>query len=241
MIHINLLPGAQKRKLRQELIKTLSIAFSFFLLTVIGLGIVISVVFSQKLAVSANMSSVQKQIDEKQNAIKQYESTINEASLLSTKLLAINDVLAKTNRWSIFFNNLAASVPSSGAQFVGISIADDLNLNITGIADNSIELAKLLSTMRRAVETTSYDLKTTDTLASLAIANKVDAQLILLTNKVGSEADLIKLQTIKIPQLLFDSVEISSVSLQKSETSNKEVDKKVSFTLSIILKESAIR
>ncbi len=240
MIHINLLPGAQKRKLRQELIKVLSIAFSMFALTALGLGIVISIVFSQKLAVQANIDTLDKQIAEQQSQIQSYTKVITASNTLRTKLTMVNDVVAQKNLWSSYLTSLNQSLPKSGVKFINLNVASDYNMTVSGIASSSVDLAKLLSALKRAYATFPKNVNKGDTLAKIVATYKTDADLILKVNNAAAEADLLKLSQIQIARYLFKSVEIASVNLQTDAKKTKEVEKSVSFTLTLVLKDTAL-
>jgi Tfp pilus assembly protein PilN len=241
MITINLLPGAAKRKRRQELIKILSIAFSMFGLTLIGLGLVISVVFSQKALTENDINNIDKQITARETELAAYEPVINQTRLLKEKLVVINEVLGSTNYWSDFLDSLAKSTPANGVKFVSLNVDESLEMSISGVADDSVRLAVMLKAMREAYKPLDYFVQPKDTLERIAKQYDVEPAQILEVNDSNDGAELLGRDKIVVPQKLFKNVDFSSVSLQSDDTVPLEVQKNVIFSLDVEVNQESIR
>ncbi|HNT30001.1 MAG TPA: hypothetical protein PKL83_03550 [bacterium] len=241
MIHINLLPGAAKRKIRQELIKLLSAAFTIFGFTVAGLAVIISLVYSQKLSTASQIRKLDEQIAGEEGKIAAYQEVINETSLLRDKLVVINDILSKYNHWANFLSMLAEATPAEGIKFITISASDTLTMNISGIADSAEKLAALLQSFELAHREVLYEIQPQDTVAKITKLNTVTADQLYYFNNVANEKDLLALRTIIIPKIYFDAVDLTSVNLENDAVSDKEVEKNVIFSLSIAFREDMLR
>ncbi len=241
MIHINLLPGAAKRKRRQEIIRMLSASFTIFGFTVAGLAIVISLIYSQRLNLQNQINKYDREIADRQAKIAVYSGVISETKILRDKLTVINDLLGSYNHWARFFGYLSNSTPAKGVKFITVSAASDLKMSISGVADSAQDLQYLLLSFQKAHRDLEYQIQSGDTLARLAKAHGTTEALILEVNDVEDESALIALKTITIPKLLFDSVDLASVNMQADDNSEREVDKNISFAIGIVFKQDILR
>jgi len=241
MIHINLLPGAAKRKRRQEIIRMLSASFTIFGFTVAGLAIVISLILSQKFSLQGQIDKYDREIEDRQTRISAYTAVISETKLLKDKLTVINSILGAYNNWARFFQYLTDATPTEGVKFITVSATSDLKLSISGVADSAVDLQYLLIAFQKAHRDQEYTLQPGDTLARLAKAQGTTADLILEVNQVEDEAALIAKKTISIPKLMFDSVDLSSVNMQADDASEREVDKNIAFAIDIVFKQDILR
>ncbi|OIP97400.1 hypothetical protein AUK40_03265 [Candidatus Wirthbacteria bacterium CG2_30_54_11] len=241
MIHINLLPGAAKRKRRQEIIRMLSASFTIFGFTVAGLAIVISLIYSQRFSLDNQIKKYDTEIADRQAKIAVYKDVIAETKLLRDKLTVINDLLGSYNRWARFFQYLTEATPSQGVKFVTVAATSDLKMSISGVADSAVDLQYLLMTFQKAHRDLEYQIQPGDTLARLAKAQGSTEALILEVNEAADESTLLAQKTITIPKLMFDTVDLASVNMQADDTSEREVDKNVSFALNIVFKQDILR
>lgn len=239
MITINLLPGAAKRRRRQEFIKLLSIAFSMFGLAVIGFGVVIVLVFSQNKLLEGQIEKVENEIAEQENKIAVYEPVITKSRILKAKLSLINDLLANYNHWATFLSNVANTMPSQGTKYVSLSAADDLTMQLSGISDSPTELAQLLAVLKNAYKAETYQIVSSDSAAKIATRTGVDVEDLYAMNEVTDEASLLAKGTINIPVLLFSNIDVTAVSPVTEEDVDAEVDRNINFSLAITLTESA--
>jgi len=241
MITINLLPGAAKRKLRQELIKILSMAFTLFGLTLIGLGIVFSIIFSELRYVEMQIRQTNAEVAEREIEIKNYDTIVSETTLLKDKLVVVNEILKSHNRWSRFLTDLAAGTPAQGVVFNSITMSESLTLSISGVAGSSYDLAVILEAMENASRSHTHFVQPGENIERLATRFGLTSKELLEANNVSSPDLLLQRERIDIPQKLFSAVEIGQVSLQPAVGNEREVDRDVSFSLQIRLNEEAIR
>ncbi|HDS11636.1 MAG TPA: hypothetical protein ENN77_01890 [Candidatus Wirthbacteria bacterium] len=240
MMHINLLPGADKRRRKQEFIKLLSIAFSIFGLAAIGFGIIVAIIFSQNLVLKSQISKVEDQITEQDSLIAGYQSVIQDAKLLKNKLGVINELLAKYNNWGHFLTSLKDVIPSQGVRFVSLLVNEDKSMQINGIAASPVRLAELLAVLKKADISIHYTPSTNDSLASLVRRFKTSEEVLLDANQVINEKLLLARPVILIPSQFFESIEVTSISPRSEDEVLFEVERNVNFTLSITLSENAL-
>lgn len=241
MITINLLPGAAKRKLRQELIKILSMAFTLFGLTLIGLGIVFSIVLSEYHYVDLQIQQTNAEVAEREKEIAQYDNIVSETTLLKDKLSVVNEILEGNNRWALFLTDLAASTPSQGVVFNSITMAETFTLSISGVTDSSYHLAVLLEAMEDAYRPLTRSVNSANELQRLASELDLTVEEIQQANNVGTPELLLEKESIIVPQKLFEQVEVGQVNLQPAVGGEPEVERDVAFSLQITLNEEAIR
>lgn len=239
MIQINLLPGAAKRKERQSLIKVLSITFGLFALLLIGFGVVVSLVLGARQKVSADIDQLDLKLTQTEAEIRGFDSVVEKTSLLKNKLTVINELLGKTNHWSDFLLDVAEATPSRGIKYVNLTVVESGTLGVTGIADSSVELERLLQSLEAAGRHREVQTSTFNSSAQLIQKYGADLETLLAANKVQDVEELMALERVAVIMPLFTSIELGSVSLDNSDPLEREVDKNVIFNLTITLAAGA--
>lgn len=240
MIKVNLLPGLEQRRERRQYVQLVTTACLLFTFGLTGLGGYGGYIFLENRALEQEITGIESELSTLETQINSFRTVLQQTSLLRNQIRAIQTILAEQNQWSDFFIALAEATPSSGVQYVNLTVDENGKLILAGIADSSEELALLTESLESAFRAQTYEPQTNDSLRRLANRNDLTEETLLQANNVENEEALLALEAIALPQLIFEEVRLVQAIVSSDEATFREVEKDVEFTYEIQLSEAAL-